>query len=74
MVLVRLRTPPPQGKEHASHSVKLVKTQSTGHTLTKHGLSTAVVLSHGLPPWAAAMTMLRVRVLPPWPQDREHSL
>mmetsp|Transcript_99934 Transcript_99934/g.223129 ORF Transcript_99934/g.223129 Transcript_99934/m.223129 type:complete len:222 (+) Transcript_99934:2299-2964(+) len=59
--------PAPQVDEHAAQSPQEVRIQSTGQPWVLQSVLSLVLPSHGSPPNAASVAMLRVRVLKPVP-------
>ena len=68
---VRMLKPPPQVREHADQALKEVTSQSTGQKWILHALFSCRCL-HAMPPFAGCCVMVRLRVVVPPPQDREH--
>ena len=70
MIGRRICSPPPQVAEHAPQFDQLCL-QCTGHSLSLHSRA-CFILAHGLPPWSAATSTLRLRYCRPGPQSVEH--
>ena len=76
VVTVRLRAcvPPPHVTEHASNAPHTLSTHATGHGCALHACaSTSDAHAASLPPYAAAVVTLRVRVWLPPPQSTLHA-
>ena len=72
-VLFQGWVPPPHGWLQLAEGLQADSTQSTGQGWVLHGLTSALLVSHWLPPCWAGVSTVRIQVWVPPPQLTLHS-